>query len=175
MMDRALRAVERCRLPNGAYAYSIVPIPSVRLERISDIKGSLSRIEVCQAALLSGGKDVPVEQLEIGLGHFFREHRFLDIAVLKPVPHEAYYQNSGYFYFFGHYYAALVIERLSSEAQAEFWPKLQHEILKMQQQDGSMWDYDMHRYDRPYGAAFGIMTLHHSLAAWPASITAHAR
>ncbi len=89
MFDRAVRAVERCKLPNGAYAYSIVPIPSVRLERISDIKGSLSRIEVCQAALMAGGKDVPVEQLEIGLGHFFREHRFLDIAVLKPVPHEA--------------------------------------------------------------------------------------
>ena len=175
MFDRAVRAVERCRLPNGAYAYSIVPIPSVRLERINEIKGSLSRIEVCQAALLSGGKDVPVEQLETGLGHFFREHRFLDMAVLKPVPHESYYQNSGYFYLFGHYYAALVIERLSAEAQAEFWPKLQHEILKMQQKGGSMWDYDMHGYDRPYGTAFGIMTLHHSLAAWPASITADAR
>ena len=172
MVDRAVRAVQRCHLPNGGYAYSIAAIPMVRMERINEIKGSLARVEVCQAALMSGGKDVPVEQLETGLGHFFREHRFLDIAVLKPVPHEAYYQNSGYFYLFGHYYAALVIDRLSSEAQAEFWPKLQHEILKMQQRDGSIWDYDMHRYDRPYGAAFGIMTLHHSLAAWPADITA---
>ncbi len=79
------------------------------------------------------------------------------------MPHEAFYQNSGYFYFFGHYYAAQVIELLPADERVALWPQLRHEIIKMQQKDGSMWDYDHHAYDRPYGTAYGVMALQRSL------------
>ena len=69
---------------------------------------------------------------------------------------------------FGHYYAALTIESLPPEDQPAYWPRLRHEIMKVQQKDGSIWDYDMHGYDRPYGAAFGIMALQRSIASEPA-------
>ncbi len=167
VIDRAAWLVQRCRLPNGAYTYRVRTVPNLDSEYIDQVKGSLSRIQVCQAALLMAGKEIPIEDRRFGLAHFFRDHRFLEIAMHKPVPHEAYYYNSGYFYFYGHYYASLVIEGLSAEDQAAFWPKLQHEILKTQQKDGSMWDYDVHRYDRPYGVAFGIMALGRSIAATP--------
>jgi hypothetical protein len=64
---------------------------------------------------------------------------------------------------YGHYYAALVIERLDPPEKARWWPRLQTEILKVQQDNGSIWDYDVHRYDRPYGTAFGLMALVRSL------------
>ena len=99
----------------------------------------------------------------MGLAHFFRDHKFLELALHKPVPHEAYYANSGYFYLFGHYYAAFVIESLPAEQQERWWAKLRYEIIKIQQKDGSIWDYDVHRYDRPYGVAYGIMALGRSL------------
>ncbi len=163
VLDRAVRSVEGCRLTNGGYTYAVRTIPNTNLEYIDQVKGSLSRIEVCQAALMWAGREVPSKDIEIGLGHFFRDHKFLDIAMHKPRPHEAYYYNSGYFYLFGHYYAALVIERLAPARRSIYWPKLQYEIMKTQQKDGSMWDYDMHRYDRPYGVAFGLMALNRSL------------
>jgi len=163
VIDRAVRLVQRCRLPNGAYSYHARVIPNLHSEYIDQVKGSLSRIQVCQAALLAAGRDVPLEDRRFGLTHFFREHKFLDIAMHKPVPHEAYYYNSGYFYLFGHYYAGLVIATLPPEEQAQWWPKLCREILKTQQEDGSMWDYDVHRYDRPYGVAFSLLALHRSL------------
>ncbi len=167
VIDRAARLVQGCRLPNGAYTYRVRTVPNLHSEYIDQVKGSLSRIQVCQAALLMTGRDIPIEDRRFGLSHFFRDHRFLEIAMHKPVPHEAYYYNSGYFYFYGHYYASLVIEGLSAEDRAAYWPKLQHEILKTQQKDGSMWDYDVHRYDRPYGVAFGIMALGRSIATTP--------
>ena len=163
LVDRAVRIINRCRLPNGAYTYNVRAVPNLHSEYIDQVKGSLCRIAVCHAALLMTGQQIPVETLRTGMDAFFREHKFIDIAMHKPVPHEAYYYNSGYFYMYGHYYAALVIERLPAEDQAVYWPKLQREIMKVQQKDGSIWDYDVHRYDRPYGTAFGVMALGRSL------------
>ena len=163
VIDRAVRVINQCRLPNGAYTYRVRTVPNLDSEYIDQVKGSLARIQVCQAALVAAGQDIPLEDQRFGLAHFFRDHKFLEIAMHRPIPHEAFYYNSGYFYMFGHYYAALVIERLPPDEQPAYWPKLQHEILKIQQEDGSIWDYDMHRYDRPYGVAFGLMALGRSL------------
>ncbi len=163
MIDRAVRVINRCRLPNGAYTYRVRNVPNLDSEYIDQVKGSLSRIPVCQTALILSGQEIPLEDRKFGLAHFFRDHKFLDIAMHRPIPHEAYYFNSGYFYMFGHYYASLVIEGLPSADRPVYWPKLWREIMKIQQEDGSMWDYDMHRYDRPYGVAYGLMALGRSL------------
>ena len=163
VIDRGVRVVNHCRLRNGAYTYHVRVIPSYHPEYIDQIKGSLSRIQVCQSALMLAGQEVSVEDRQVGLAHFFRDHKFLELALHKPVPHEAYYANSGYFYMFGHYYAAFTIESLPPEEQEHWWPKLRYEIMKIQQKDGSIWDYDVHRYDRPYGVAYGIMALGRSL------------
>lgn len=164
LLRRAVKAVRRCWLPNGAYTYSVRAIPHPRLiGSINRIKGSLARIQVCNLALLLAGDEISDERLRTGIGHFFREHRFLDIATHKPIPHESYYQNSGYFYMFGHYYAARVIEQLPPADRAKAWPRLQHEVIKIQQADGSIWDYDMHAYDKAYGTAYGLLTLGRSL------------
>ncbi len=163
VIDRAVRVIKRCRLPNGAYTYRVRNVPNLDSEYIDQVKGSLSRIPVCQMALIVSGQEIPLEDRKFGLAHFFRDHKFLDIAMHRPIPHEAYYANSGYFYMFGHYYASLVIEGLPSADRSVYWPKLWHEIMKIQQQDGSMWDYDLHSYDKPYGVAYGLMALGRSL------------
>ncbi len=160
MLEAAVKAVKRCRLPNGAYTYSVDATPTTgRMEGINQVKGSLSRIQVCNLALLLAGEKVSADELRSGLDVFFKDHKFLDVARKKPIPHEAYYANSGYFYFFGHYYAALVISQLPEADQAKYWPQLQREIVKTQEEDGSMWDYPMNSYHRPYGTAFSVMAL----------------
>ncbi|HEY3244228.1 MAG TPA: prenyltransferase/squalene oxidase repeat-containing protein [Phycisphaerae bacterium] len=174
LIERAALGVQRCRLPSGAYTYSIPVIPTPgRADWIDQIKGSLSRIQCCNLALLLAGKDVSNETLATGLDHFFREHKFLDIARNKPIPHEAYYKNSGYFYLFGHYYAARVIERLPPGDQGRYWPQLQHEIIKIQQPDGSLWDYDMQAYHKAYGTAFALLALEASVHPGSATPAPH--
>lgn len=161
LLAAARRALERCRLPSGAYTYSVDAIPSPgRATWINAVQGSLSRIQVCNLALaLSGSTLVGSDELKAGLDQFFEHHRFLDVARGKPVPHEAYYYNSGYFYFFGHYYAARVLELLNPAEQVPYRGRLAREIVKCQEADGSMWDYYINTYHRPYGTAFGAMTL----------------
>lgn len=171
VLGQAVRAVERCRLPSGAFTYSVPnAIADPRgLEWIDQVKGSLGRIQVCNEALVLAGREPPVERIESGLSVFFREHRFLDIARNRPIPHEAYYYNSGYFYLFGHYYAARVMQHLPAEQRRPLWPRLRAEVIKTQAPDGSMWDYDMHAYHKPYGTAFAAMTLLRTLPEEPAA------
>src|SRR5262249_46686897 len=92
--SRAMDALRRCRLANGAYSYSIDPIPHLGLEYINNVKGSLSRIQAGNYALLrAGANDVSRDDVLAGLDLLFEHHRFLDVARQKPIPHEAYYFN----------------------------------------------------------------------------------
>lgn len=164
MLRGAVAAVKRCRLPSGAYTYSVNATPSPGgLEWIDQIKGSLSRIQVCNLALLRAGENITQDDLRTGLDHFFKQHKFLDIAYQKPIPHETYYYNSGYFYFFGHYYAAEVIERLPEGERGRYRASLQREIVRRQESDGSMWDFHISSFGRPYGVAFGVLGLNRTI------------
>lgn len=164
MIDRAARAIERCRLPDGAYRYNVDPIarPGVG-ESIDAIQGSLGRIQACNLALLRAGREVKPAAVERGVQNFFQYHRFLDIARGRPIPHEAYYANAAYFYHFGHYYGSRIMETLPDQQRASAWQKLRREVLKTQQADGSMVDYYMNSYGKPYGTAFSLLALQESL------------
>jgi hypothetical protein len=176
ILGRAVKAIRRCRLPTGAYTYSLDQISTPGWsEGINNVKGSLGRIQVCNLALRRYWQQTPPdkrnpnyevtdERLKRGLEQFFREHRFLDIARGRPIPHEAYYANAAYFYFFGHFYAAQVIEELPREERERYWARYQREVTKTQESDGSMWDYPMNSYGKPYGTSFAVMGLKRSLS-----------
>ncbi len=158
--ERALTYVQRCALPNSAYEYSLSEIPRVAGESISDIKGSLGRIQVCNwARHLCGDERVTVEVLRTGVDSFLREHKFLDAAFMRPVPHEAYYQNAAYFYHFGHYYAAQVIELLPEAEREAYHAKLRPHLVKTQRKDGSLTDFLGSGYLRVASTAYTVMAL----------------
>lgn len=160
----AVRAVERARLPNGAFDYSVQAVPDhLRLESINQVKGSLGRIQVCNLALRRAGREVSDEDLIWGLEQFVKHHKFLLVARNKPIPHEAYYANAAYFYLFAHYYAAQVLQELPADVRAKFAPHVQAGILDARQQDGSMWDFWIASNTRAYGTAFGTMGLERTL------------
>jgi hypothetical protein len=88
------------------------------------------------------------------------DHQRFQIAGLRrPVPHESHYGVSGYFYLFGHYYAALINQRLNAEDQAKYAPLLERAVMLCRQPDGSFWDYPLYSYHKPYGTAFALLVL----------------
>ena len=103
----------------------------------------------------------------LALAQLQENHRFLDVALHKPIPHEAYYKNSAYFYLWAHYYGALLLETLPAQDQQTFWPMIRREVMKLQEKDGGMWDFYMSSHTKPYGTSFGIMALQHSLKSAP--------
>lgn len=161
VFDRALTHVQRCALPNGAYEYDLRPIPRLRGgESINAVKGSLGRIQVCNWARASCGDErMTTDDLRAGLERFFEHHEFLDVARLRPIPHEAYYANAGYFYFFAHFYAALVIELLPAADRIELHERLRPHLLKTLRADGSTSDFHATSYMTTASTAYLILAL----------------
>ena len=160
VIEPGLLAIERCRLPSGAFTYNLEAIPRPgRLEGIDNVKGAIGRIQVCNFALWKAGRKVSVDERTRGLDAFFEHHRFLELGRRRPIPHESYYAVAGYFYYFGHYYAAEVIASLPAEKREPYAAKLLRLVIDTQEKDGSMTDYVMHDYPRPYGTAYGLLVL----------------
>lgn len=158
--SRATRYVSQCALPNGAYAYDLAVIPWVGGDSINDVKGSLSRIQACNWALFAvGEKKITLDRLRAGLELLFEHHRFLDVAYMDPVPHEAYYYNSGYFYLFGHYYAAKVIELLPAPEREGWHARLRPHLVKVMRADGASTDFLTSGYMQVAGTAFSALAL----------------
>jgi hypothetical protein len=159
IVRRAVRRVEECRMPGGWFLYGadsryIPDIPA------NQPKGAAGRTQSCNDALwLWGSSLVGRPQVIDGLRMLFEYHDWLSMARKRPYPHEAWYQNSGYYYYFGHFYAARMIARLEGPERAEFAGQLSGKILPFQEADGSWWDYAMWDYHKPYGTAYAVMAL----------------
>lgn len=161
MLARAFRYVQLCKLPDGAYAYEFDAIAPIRGgESVNRLKGSLGRTQVCNWALFELG-DASIERARIrrGLAAFFDHHEFLDVARMRPIPHEAYYANAGYFYFFGHYYAAAAINLLPLEEREAWHARLRPHVLKTLLPDGSAADFHVQTWSLTAGSAFAALTL----------------
>ncbi|MBI5364168.1 MAG: hypothetical protein HZA53_13390 [Planctomycetes bacterium] len=165
--ELAVKYVQQCALPNGAYEYDLNPIPRISGgEHINNIKGSLGRIQVCNwARRRAGDRSVTDDKLRAGLEAFFDDHKFLDEARLRPIPHEGYYAVAAYFYFFGHAYAGQVINLLPPAEREAWHAKLRAEIAKCQWKDGSFMDFLGSQHMQIASTSFSILALHAGLKA----------
>jgi hypothetical protein len=159
LIDRAIRLVERTRLPNGVYSYGADYEYIPRLPA-NQPRGAVGRTQSCNDALwLWGSKRVGETQSREGLELFQQEHQFVEMGRKRPFPHESWYQTAPYYYYYDHYYAARMLERLDEAARERYGHALADWIVPLQEADGSWWDFAMWDYHRPYGTAFAVMTL----------------
>lgn len=165
LVEGALRLVRRCELPNGAFAYDYRAIQRGHTgESINSIEGSLGRIQVCLWALeRAGDRRITRERLVQGLEQFFEHRRFLDLVRLRPIPHEGWFANAGYFYFFAHYYASQAISLLP-EGEREGWHRmLRPHLVKTLSADGSSSDFLTSNYMVVASTSYLILALHAGL------------
>lgn len=143
LVRRAIKYVRRCALPGGSYSYDLTPVTRLSgVEHINLIQGSLGRTQVCNWALVKAGEpSVTVDVVREGLEALFRYHGFLDHVRTRPIPHEGYYANAGYFYFFAHYYAAQAIELLPEDEREPLHAQLRPHLAKTQFQSGGASDF----------------------------------
>jgi len=158
MIARAVKSVKRCRKKDGSYIYGVYLKYRPRMG-VNQPKGSSLRTQACNLALNLFDGGVTRTDLLDGLDDLEKYHRFAVSGVRRPIPHESWYQVSGYFYLYGHMYAAMVLERLPLEEQRRFWPFVVRAVLKCREPDGSFWDYPIYGYGKAYGTGYALMTL----------------
>lgn len=159
LVERAVGEIERSKLSDGAFLYGDYLQYRPRMG-INQVKGSACRTPGCQYALELFDHPVGQPALIKGLEDLLIKHAgFQRVAVRRPIPHESWYSVSGYFYLYGHAYAAYVLEGLPAEQQRRFWPALVKAVMYCREPDGSFWDYPLYSYHKPYGTAFALIAL----------------
>ncbi|EMI53478.1 protein-signal peptide [Rhodopirellula sallentina] len=163
IVQRAVAAIHRQQKPDFTYLYGEY-LKDRPMREVNRPGGSLGRSQCCNVALrFWGDTDVTDNVLKHWLYRLYERNGWLDIGRKRPVPHESWFQVAGYFYFFGHYYAAMCIDELPPDERAPYRAMLADLIVPLQEKNGCWWDYPLYNYHRPYGTAMAIMTLRRCL------------
>lgn len=159
LVDRAIASINRQRKSDHSYLYGEY-LDRTPMRGINRPGGSLGRSQACNHALRVWGDETVTDAI---LGDWLEKLRdrngWLDIGRKRPVPHESWFQVAGYFYYYGHYYAARCVSLLPREEQPAYRRLVAELILPKQEADGSWWDFPFYTYHQPYGTAFAVMTL----------------
>lgn len=159
LVDRAVAALGRQQKPDFTYLYS-EDLQYQPMREINRPGGSLGRSQCCNAAMrLWGDTDITDDVVKVWLCRLYLRNGWLDIGRKRPIPHEAWMQVAGYFYYFGHYYAAVCMDMLPEEERSPYRSLLARLMLDRQEADGSWWDYPLYDYHQPYGTGFVLLTL----------------
>jgi len=167
LVHRAVEATRAQMLPDFSYLYGSYTRWQPR-RPINRPAGSLGRSQACNLALrLWGEPRITDAVLEEWLDRLVARNGWLDLGRKRPVPHESFFQVAGYFFYFGHYYAARVVAELPAAARPRHQAAIARIMLDVQDADGSWWDYPLYDYHQQYGTGYAIMTLHRCRSAAP--------
>lgn len=159
LFDRGLAAIKRQTKPDRSYIYGeyLKYSPGHPVNRPA---GSLGRSQACNAALRRlAVPEITDEAIRTWLERLFARNGWLDLGRKKPIPHESWFSVAGYFFFYGHFYAAECIGSLPIEEQPPFKDQLARIILPLQEPNGCWWDFPFYDYHTQYGTAFAVRTL----------------
>jgi hypothetical protein len=159
MIQRAIASLRRQRKPDFSYVYS-EDLKYQPMRGVNRPGGSLGRSQACNLAMrLWGDHETTDDVVRTWLDRLLARNLWLDIGRKRPIPHESWFEVAGYFFYFGHYYAARCIELLPEEDRGPFQDRLAQILLPLQEKDGSWWDFPLFDYHQQYGTAFALMSL----------------
>ncbi|MBI2924960.1 MAG: terpene cyclase/mutase family protein [Verrucomicrobia bacterium] len=159
MTKRAIAAINRQRKNDHSYLYGEY-LKHRPMRPINRAGGSLGRSQACNLALRLWGDQTITDRVLIDwLDRLVKRNGWLSIGRKRPVPHEAWFQVAGYFFYYGHYYASMCIEQLDRKQAKPYREHLAGILVPLQEKDGSWWDYPLYDYHQPYGTAFALMSL----------------
>ncbi len=159
VVERAIDSINRQRKSDYSYLYGEY-LKARPLYGINRPGGSLGRTQACNYALrIWGDEEISNEIVMEWLDRLGDRNGWLDIGRKRPVPHEAWFAVAGYFYYYGHFYAACNLEFLGDEEAGPYREMLTGILVDLQESDGSWWDFPFYSYHQPYGTAFAVMSL----------------
>ena len=151
----AADCLRRCKMPDGAFTYG----PNFEIHPMagpSQHKGAAGRTSVCWLALADCGDTSAQQGLALALQKFRLAYPFLISAQGRPRPHEGYYQNAGYYVFFGHFYALEAAGRIGDRNTSEW---IAQRLVRLQSPDGSFLDFPLYSYGAVYGTAYALRAM----------------
>jgi hypothetical protein len=159
MVTMGLVGIRKARYPDFAYSYGIYPVPYPEID-LHKPAGSLARSQVCNAAMyLWGDEHTTLPIIRTWLDRIVARQGWLSVARKTQDPHSSYWANSGYFFFYGFYYASICMDLVEPAHRRYYQEHLAEILLPLQEPSGCWWDFPLYQYHKAYGTAFAVMTL----------------
>jgi len=126
LVQRGMASIVRQRKPDFTYCYGEY-LKMSPMRGINRPGGSLGRSQSCNVAMRVWGDELVTDEVvTTWLDRLFARNLWLDIGRKRPIPHESWFQVAGYFFYYGHYYAALCIDQLDPDDRAPHQTQLAH-------------------------------------------------
>ena len=159
LTKKAIASLIRQQKPDFSYDYGEY-LRMTPMHPINRPGGSLGRSQACNLALrIYGDERITDDVVKTWLNRLYARNGWLSMGRKRPVPHESFFYVAGYFYYYGHWHAALCIDLLPAAERPYFQDHLAHILLPLQEKDGSWWDFPLYNYHQQYGTAMAVMTL----------------
>ena len=152
-------------LPNKNFMYGTY-LKYTGTHHLEDLSAG-GRTQVCGLSLYHLDKSFTRADLIERNDDYFKNVAYVEIIGNKRIiPHTDAPQNiSGYFLYYGCYYAAEVMTFLGKDAKQKNWDHLAKMILRHQEDEGSWWDTICYDYGDKWGTGFAVLCLEHYLKA----------
>ena len=158
-VTRGIEFLKRQQTPDFAYVYSNGHRYRPRYS-INRPGGSLCRSTACNAARRVWGDPAPTDEIiKVWLDRLILRNGWVDIARKRPRPHSTHFANSGYFYFYGHYYAMDCVALLPETDRSVYYQHYAKIMLSKQEKNGCWWDYPLYKYHYAYGTGYALCVL----------------
>lgn len=160
LFERCVLSIERSRIDGGFFGYHIVdgvPRGSYSGNGSLALEGSLVRTLVCEYALFEAGRS-DLSKLKKAVDDFFRFREELEkVRKRDHRTHQGEFDNAPYYYFLGHYYAAVALAKLDGETRKKYAASLRDILVSVREEDGT-W-FESRITGASYGTAVAVLTL----------------
>ena len=154
VVSRALDALERCRTPDGNYAYASKG--QARMDSKS-IPGAVGRMVSAEAALFLAGRS-DAARLRFAVDSFIQYWAELEKRRAKSGTHMPPYGVAPYYFWFAHYHAAQAVELLPEGDRPSLRAALNWLLWQTRTATGT-WNDRVFARSAAYGTAMAIMSV----------------
>ena len=159
LVNRALSAIKRQRLPDHSYLYGEYLKYRPR-SGINSPAGSLGRSHACNYALQIWGDETVTDEIhKICLDRLIKRNGWLDVARKRPSPTRIMVCCSWIFLLLWSSIRILLRGKPVSEDKKKYQKELANILAPLQEKDGSWWDFPFYDYHQQYGTAMALLSL----------------
>ena len=160
MINDAVKLLLRMRTVRGGFVYDARFLNAAR--SVNELSAA-ARTAACEEGLAVAGK-TSEKNLRRALLVFAEGENWLEDGRKLIQPHTAVHQVSGYFFFYGYYWFAELLQRID-DVSRDRWERMAWTMVRTQEKGGEWWDTAAADYGDKWGTGFAICVLQRSLAA----------
>jgi len=161
MVGDAVKLMKRMRTVRGGFVYDARSLNSAR--SVNELSAA-ARTVACEEALAVAGVNEE-KHLRRARLVFAEGENWLEDGRKLIRPHTAVHQVSGYFFFFGYYWFAELLQRFEDVSRNR-WERMAWTMVRTQEDDGEWWDTAAANYGDKWGTGMAICVLQRSLTAF---------